>query len=92
MSIEPLSFDIGAVLADYTQRQGLPLEWAVIGAASRGRQTYQPNPEWTTGLLRLLDSWRVPVFFKGNLDWRPHREEFPVEDQLTDWEMLEEEQ
>ncbi|RMF46488.1 MAG: DUF5131 family protein, partial [Bacteroidetes bacterium] len=37
MSIEPLSFDIAPFL------EGAPLDWAVIGAATNGARTYQPE-------------------------------------------------
>jgi len=42
MSLEPLSFDISSHLV------GAPLEWAVIGAASKGRTVYQPEPACVT--------------------------------------------
>ncbi len=73
MSIEPLSFDIAPLLKDS------PLEWAVIGAASNGAKTYQPEAAWVQDLLSVLDGQSTPVFFKGNLNWTPHREAFPVE-------------
>lgn len=74
MSIEPLSFDIAPLLQDAN------LQWAVIGAASRGRTTYQPKAEWVESLLYTLDQQGTAVFFKGNLDWPRYlwREEFPV--------------
>lgn len=71
MSIEPLSFDIAPLLHDS------PLEWAVIGAATNGSKTYQPEPKWVVNVLEVLDRQETPVFFKGNLDWKPHREDFP---------------
>ncbi len=70
-SIEPLSWDC----AEQFRNHGL--DWAVIGAASNGRKKYQPNPEHLTKLLEVLDAQRTPIFFKGNLLWQPHREEFP---------------
>jgi hypothetical protein len=72
MSIEPLSFDIAPLL------KGAPLEWAVIGAATNGKRTYQPRAEWIQSLLELFDQQGVKVFFKGNLEWQPWREEFPT--------------
>ncbi|MDL1924295.1 DUF5131 family protein [Chloroflexi bacterium CFX3] len=72
MSIEPLSFDIAPLLKDS------PLEWAVIGAASNGAKTYQPQAEWVQDLLHVLDRQSIPVFFKGNLQWQPCRSNFPV--------------
>jgi protein gp37 len=76
MSIEPLSFDIAPLL------EGRNLQWAVIGAATNGRQTYQPEPEWVQNVLDVLDAQDTQVFFKGNLEWNPWREGFPV-DTLT---------
>jgi len=71
MSIEPLSFDIAPLLKDAC------LQWAVIGAATNGRKTYQPEPEWVENLLDTLDAQGTKVFFKGNLEWGEWREEFP---------------
>ena len=71
MSIEPLSFDIAPYLVDSH------LDWAVIGAATNGAKTYQPRPEWVVNVLDILDRQETAVFFKGNLDWEPWREEFP---------------
>lgn len=75
VSIEPLSIDLSETLARFA------LDWAVIGAGSDGRRTYQPD---LRVLRRTLEALRTtPVFFKGNLDkalagtaggWR---EEFP---------------
>jgi len=73
MSIEPLSFDIAPLLADS------PLEWAVIGAATNGKKTYQPQVEWVENVLDVLDAQSTAVFFKGNLEWDPWREELPVQ-------------
>ncbi|MDZ4763537.1 MAG: DUF5131 family protein [Chloroflexota bacterium] len=80
MSIEPLSFDIAPLLVNS------PLEWAVIGAASNGAKTYQPERVWVENVLRVLDAQRTGVFFKGNLAWdaAAWREDFPV----TSTEML----
>lgn len=71
MSIEPLSFDIAPLLVDS------PLEWAVIGAATNGPKTYQPEPGWVQNVLDVLDAQGTSVFFKGNLEWTPWREGFP---------------
>jgi protein gp37 len=71
MSIEPLSFDIAPLL------ENSPLAWAVIGAATNGPKTYQPKPEWVSNVLDVLDAQNTKVFFKGNLDWTPWREDFP---------------
>jgi protein gp37 len=76
MSIEPLSFDIAAVMRSWGSF--LPLEWAVIGAASNGRTLYQPAPEWVTSTLALLDANGIPAFMKGNLVWpQDWRDAFP---------------
>lgn len=73
MSIEPLSFDIAPLLIDSN------LQWAVIGAATNGPKTYQPEESWVNNLLEVLDSQGTSVFFKGNLDWPLYqwRENFP---------------
>lgn len=70
-SVEPLSWDV----AEYFSKCGL--DWVVIGAASNGPKKYQPDPDHLLGLLGRLDAQRIPVFFKGNLEWEPWREEFP---------------
>jgi protein gp37 len=72
MSIEPLSWDISALLTPAS-----PLRWAVIGAATHGRKAYQPDPDDVRRVLAVLDANEVPVFFKGNLEWNPWREDFP---------------
>ncbi len=72
MSIEPLSFDIAPLL------KKSPLEWAVIGAATNGNRTYQPEPAWIQNVLNVMDEQHTAVFFKGNLDWHEWRENFPV--------------
>lgn len=76
-SFEPLSYDVAGIVADYPDA----LHWAVIGAASNGRVTYQPEPVWVKRLVRVLDEWGVPVFYKGNLRdcsaAEPWREELP---------------
>lgn len=71
MSIEPLSFDIAPLL------ENSPLEWAVIGAATNGNKTYQPEAAWIENVLRVLDAQGTAIFFKGNLKWSPWREAFP---------------
>jgi len=70
MSIEPLSFDIAPLLVNSH------LQWAVIGAATNGAKTYQPRAEWVENVLQVLDRKGTKVFFKGNLEWEPWREEF----------------
>ena len=78
MSIEPLWFDVAETMHRHAQEHGrLPFEWAIIGAASKGRTVYQPDPGHVSRLLYVLDMYGVPVFFKGNMNWSPWREEFP---------------
>lgn len=74
MSLEPLSFDV----APYVRFD--LLDWIVIGAASNGRTKYQPDPVHVQNVLDVADSHNIPVFFKGNLEWGPRREFFPVVD------------
>jgi len=74
MSFEPLSWDVAAIVADSPA-----VQWAVIGAATNGRKTYQPDPQHVERLLTIFDIYKTPVFFKGNLEWTPWREEFPAE-------------
>jgi len=72
-SFEPLSWDVAPIVAEYPGA----LRWAVIGAASNGKTKYQPDPAHVQALLDVLDAQGVPVFFKGNLQWLPRREEYP---------------
>ena len=78
MSFEPLSFDV----AEIVERHPGALQWAVIGAASNGKKTFQPKREHVEHLLDVLDKQGVPVFFKGNLEWDAWREEFPMPPKL----------
>ncbi len=82
MSIEPLWFDVAPVFEAWLETEDkLPFEWAIIGAASNGSRVFQPEVKWTMSLIELLEEWRIPVFFKGNMDreyWRDWREEFPA--------------
>jgi protein gp37 len=79
ISLEPLAVDVTDILQDFYP------DWAVIGAGSDGRKTYQPD-EWIfQRTLEALDTEPTcPVFYKGNLDraladrhggWR---EEYPT--------------
>ena len=72
MSFEPLSWDVSSLVS-----QNKSLDWSIIGAASNGRRKYQPDPENVKKLHMVLSEQGVPVFHKGNLEWQPHREEFP---------------
>ncbi len=62
MSAEPLSWGLARVI-----RANHPLDWIVIGAASHGRKTFQPNTDDVRDLLIKMDYTKTPVFFKGNL-------------------------
>ena len=79
ISIEPLSFDIAEYLV------GHDLQWAIIGAASNGNRTYQPEAQWVQNVLDVLDAQQTPIFFKGNLHWQQSRwrEDFPQPIQPT---------
>lgn len=82
VSFEPLSYDIALDMTLSTQyRLITTIHWAVIGAASRGKSYYQPDPAWIKGLLDVLAMRNIPAFFKGNLRGNPAadpwREEFP---------------
>ena len=48
-----------------------------IGAATNGAKAYQPDKAHVENVLGFAAHHRVPVFFKGNLEWSPWREEFP---------------
>jgi protein gp37 len=74
MSIEPLSFDIAPLLKESN------LQWAVIGAATNGVRTFQPEKIWVENVLETLDKQTTAVFFKGNLNWpfESWREDFPA--------------
>jgi protein gp37 len=76
MSLEPLSFDVVPLF----QRTGTPFRWVVIGAATKGRETFQPDPIWVQRALDFFDARHIPVFFKGNLEWPANewRSAFPV--------------
>lgn len=63
MSFEPLSWDVSRIVEQYPGA----LQWAVVGAASNGRQQYPPALADVQALLDVLDAQKVPVFFKGNL-------------------------
>lgn len=81
MSFEPLSYNVSADLLKWNilLEMNVPINWAVIGAASSGKTTYQPDPMWVKKLMAVLRDQlqEIPVFMKGNLEWSPRREEFP---------------
>lgn len=70
LSLEPLSFDVAPLLRPV-------VDWLVIGAATNGAKAYQPDRMHVENVLGFAAHHRVPVFFKGNLEWSPWREEFP---------------
>jgi len=72
-SFEPLSWDVSKIVSTYP----VALSWAIIGAASNGKTTYQPNPEHINRLLDVLDASNIPVYMKSNLKWDVMRKEFP---------------
>jgi protein gp37 len=72
-SFEPLSWDVSKIVNEHPDA----LNWAIIGAASRGRVYYQPQLEHLDALESVLHDFSVPVFYKGNLKRLPRREEFP---------------
>jgi protein gp37 len=63
MSAEPVSWDLTTIISDSNH----PLDWIVIGAASNGRQYFQPDVEHIRRLLTVMDMKKTPVFFKGNI-------------------------
>ena len=77
ISFEPLSWDVSEIVAEYPRA----IQWAVIGAATNGKKKYQPNPLHVDNLLNVLNERDIPVFFKGNLNWKPWREDFPGQDE-----------
>lgn len=90
-SLEPLSDNFVPVLRE----GGRLLDWAVVGAASDGARTMQPEAQNFVSSLYWLDRAQVPVFFKGNIDktlaekyggWReafPAYEPYPVLEQVV---------
>jgi len=79
ISFEPLSWDCSTIIRMYPEA----LNWAVIGAASNGKQEFPPAEGDLRNMLDALDRQRVPIFYKGNLRSLPlaaahWRSEFPV--------------
>lgn len=72
LSAEPLSFNVAPLIMDAM------LDWCVIGAASNGRRTYQPEAEWVHAAIGACRQMGAKVFFKGNLEWSPRLAEFPA--------------
>lgn len=83
ISYEPLSWDVSAITAKHT---GV-IQWAVIGAASNGRNYYPPSESVFVALRDELLKQNVALFYKGNLsslaiskaNWK---EEFPKSEAL----------
>jgi protein gp37 len=73
VSFEPLSWNVSHLLRN-------TLSWAIIGAGSQGPRKIQPDETHVKKLLRVLDTWGTPVYFKENLKWDPIRREFPVQE------------
>lgn len=61
VSLEPLSLDLQPHLECFSST----IQWAVIGAASDGKRTFQPDKQHFANALEALNN--KPVFFKGNL-------------------------
>jgi len=78
LSLEPLSFDVVPTLRNIPSAK--LIDWMVIGAASNGTKTYQPDAFWVTSILKYAAENKTPIFFKGNLKWEHRRSEFPAVD------------
>lgn len=79
MSFEPLTMPVSCSLS----ATPYALSWAVIGAASKGKQYIAPDEAKVKAAVAELDYQRVPVFFKGNMKCLPWavqnwRQEFPA--------------
>lgn len=61
VSLEPLSSDLTDILVECEW-----LDWAIIGAASNGRKTFQPAKDVFSKTIGVLAP--TPIFFKGNID------------------------
>lgn len=70
VSFEPLSRDYTAIAKAYPGA----IQWAVIGAASRGNKYFQPNPAHVVSLRDVLRAQGVKIFYKGNLRGNPAAE------------------
>lgn len=78
MSFEPLSWNVSWIVRQYPGT----LNWAVVGAASSGRQYFPPKQTDVQQLVEVLDGQKCSIFFKGNmksLNWARYnwRGEFP---------------
>lgn len=96
LSIEPLSWDVAIIIRAWLRLHPNALQWVVIGAASDGNKTIQPDEGLFRKLIAVCDEFNIPVFFKGNLDrefavrvggrWR---EDFPANDPLRKFDVVE---
>lgn len=62
LSIEPLTHDVSLLF-----NEGTPVNWAVLGAASKGGQWLQPDPHLLSSAIGALDDFEIPIYMKGNL-------------------------
>lgn len=81
-SFEPMSWDVAHTVSEYAKEHNqLPFKWAVIGAGTDGKKSFQPQQSHVLEMLELVDHYQVPVFFKNNLNqslYGREREDFPV--------------
>lgn len=79
LSAEPLWFDVAPLLDQWDMaKKGRPVQWIVIGAATDGRRTYQPERIHVQNLLDYADRHKIPVFMKNNLQWKDRRTDMPT--------------
>lgn len=79
VSFEPLSRDYHRIVAS----QAGAINWAVIGAASKGKEHFAPDAIHFKAMKNVLDGLNVPMFFKGNMECLPDavrdwREDYPL--------------
>lgn len=73
VSFEPLYDDVTRPV--FFNPKDCRIEWFIIGAQTN--PSYQPIPYWISELLKIADSYGIPVFMKNNLQFEPKRYEFP---------------
>lgn len=78
LSAEPLWWNAGGALRDFGEVRGLPLDWVIVGAMSRGAKVYQPERLWVENMLSCAGDFGMPVYMKSNLKWEPRLTEFPM--------------
>lgn len=81
VSAEPLTFDVAEVFERYPKP---PIDWLIIGAASRGARHFQPEKQLVINAVSWAERNNIPLFFKGNLLWSFVKEEFPPERKVTE--------